>query len=248
MAQSDVGSIGGFVRDPSGSVIPKAKVDIKNEATGEEHVAATNESGYYTVTNLPPSLYTVTVEMAGFKKFESTHNKLDPNSALSLDAALTVGAATETVEVSATAAVLQTESAAVQDEVTGQQVNMQELNGRNPLYMAQLIPGMRSGSTMGDFNFAVGGGVPFNVYGTRSQDTLVTIDGAPAVRTRANGAIIGVANVDATEEVPHRVMTARRTMRRSMGAHAGGQIRMVSKSGTTDFHGSLYVNICAIPR
>jgi hypothetical protein len=71
------------------------------------------------------------------------------------------------VEVSAAAAVLQTESAAVADEVTGQQVSMQELNGRNPLYMAQLIPGMRSGSIMGDFNFAVGGGVPFNVNGTR---------------------------------------------------------------------------------
>jgi hypothetical protein len=65
------------------------------------------------------------------------------------------------VEVTATAAVLQTDSSAVQDEVTGRQVDLQELNGRNPLYMAQLIPGMRSGSTMGDFNFAVGGGVPF---------------------------------------------------------------------------------------
>jgi hypothetical protein len=236
MAQSDVGSIGGFVRDPSGSVVPKAKVVIKNEAMNEEHSTATNDSGYFTVTSLLPGLYTVTVEATGFKKFDTTHNKLDPNSVLSIDAALTVGAATETVEVSSTAAVLQTESAAVADEVTGQQVNMQELNGRNPLYMAQLIPGMRSGSTMGDFNFAVGGGVPFNVNGTRSQDTLVTIDGAPAVRTRANGAIIGVANVDATEEV--QVMTA--DYAPEYGRAAGGQIRMVSKSGSTDFHGSLY--------
>ena len=206
MAQSDVGSIGGFVRDPSGGVVPKAKVTVKNEATGEVHQVVTNESGYYTVTNLPPSLYTVSVEATGFKRFDSTHNKLDPNSAFALDATLTVGATTETVEVSATAQVLQTDSASVQDEVTGQQVDLQELNGRNPLYMAQLLPGMRSGSTMGDFNFAVGGGVPFNVNGTRSQDTEVTIDGAPAVRTRANGAIIGVANVDSTAEV--QVMTA----------------------------------------
>src|ERR1700733_8780691 len=112
MAQSDVGSIGGFVRDPSGSSIPKAKVVIKNEATSEEHAAVTNDSGYYTVTNLPPSFYSVTVEASGFKKFDSTHNKLDSNTALSLDASLTVGAATETVEVSAVAAVLQTEPAA----------------------------------------------------------------------------------------------------------------------------------------
>jgi len=236
MAQSDVGSIGGFVRDPSGGVVPKAKVVLKNEATGEEHTATTNDSGYYTVTNLPPSLYTMTAEAAGFKKFASTHNKLDPNSALALDAALTIGSATETVEVSATAQVLQTESAAVEDEVTGTQVNMQELNGRNPLYMAQLIPGMRSGSTMGDFNFAVGSGVPFNVNGARSWDTLVTVDGSPNVRTRANGATISVGDVDATEEV--QVLTA--DYAPEYGRAAGGQIRIVSKSGTTNFHGNLY--------
>ncbi len=117
-----------------------------------------------------------------------------------------MGAATEVVEVSATAAVLQTDSSAVQDEVSGQQVSMQELNGRNPIYIAQLIPGMISGSTMGDFNFSTGAGNPFYVNGARQQDTLVTIDGAPALRTRANGAVIGVANVDATEEV--QVLTA----------------------------------------
>lgn len=236
MAQSDVGTIGGFVRDPSSAVVPKAKVVIKNEGTGEERTATTNDSGYYTATNLPPGFYAVSVEATGFKKFESTHNKLDPNSALSLDAGLTVGSATETVEVSATAAVLQTDSSAVSDEVTGQQVNMQELNGRNPLYMAQLIPGMRSGSTMGDFNFAVGAGVPFNVNGARTPDTLVTVDGAPNVRTRANGATISVGDVDATEEV--QVLTA--DYAPEYGRAAGGQIRIISKSGTTNFHGSLY--------
>jgi len=236
MAQSDVGSIGGFVRDPSGGVVPKAKVVIKNEATGEEHAASTNESGYYNVTNLPPSQYQVTVEASGFKKFDSTHNRLEPSTALALDATLTVGAATETVEVSASAQVLQTDSAAVQDEVTGKQVSMQELNGRNPLYMAQLLPGVRGGATMGDFNFGVGAGVPFQINGARTWDTLVTMDGAPNVRTRANGATIAVGNVDSLDEI--QVLTA--DYAPEYGRASGGQIRMVSKSGTTDFHGSLY--------
>jgi hypothetical protein len=98
-AQSDYGSITGFVKDPSGAIVPKAKVIVKNEATGIEHPVTTGESGYYVAPNLPPGLYTVSAEAAGFKKFDSAHNKLDPNSTLSLDVALTVGNATETVEV-----------------------------------------------------------------------------------------------------------------------------------------------------
>ena len=108
IAQSDVGSISGFVKDPTGAVIPNAQVTIKSEATGETHTATTNESGYYNATNLLPGYYTVTVEAPGFKKYESSHNKLDPSSALSLDAPLAVGATSETVEVSATASPLQT--------------------------------------------------------------------------------------------------------------------------------------------
>ncbi len=235
-AQSDSGSIAGFAKDPSGAVVPKAKVVIRNEGTGEAHSVITNDSGYYTVANLPPSLYTITVEAVGFKRFSSTHNKLDANSALSVDAALAVGAATETVEVTAAANVLQTDSSAVMDEVTGKQIDLQELNGRDPLYMAQLIPGMRSGGTMGDFNFGVAPGNPFSVNGARSQDTSITIDGAPAMRTRANGAVIGAPNVDSTEEI--QVMTA--DYAAEYGRAAGGQIRLVSKSGTTDFHGGVY--------
>jgi hypothetical protein len=235
-AQSDYGSISGFAKDPSGAVVPKAKITITNEGTREERAASTNESGYYVVTNLAPSYYTVTAEASGFKKFVTEHNKLEPNSTLAVDATLSVGAATETVQVTATVEQLHTETGAVQNEVTGTQIQDQELNGRNPLYMAQFLPGMRSGSTLGDFNFAVGAGVPFQVNGARAQDTLVTFDGAPSVRTRANGAVIGVADVDAVQEI--QVMTADYSA--EYGRAAGGQLRVVSKSGTRDFHGTAY--------
>src|SRR5690349_24100860 len=87
-AQSDLGSISGFVKDPSGAVIPKAQVTVKNEATGTERKTSTNESGFYIVTNIPAGLYTIVAEAPGFKKFEATHNKLDPSAALGVDAAL----------------------------------------------------------------------------------------------------------------------------------------------------------------
>jgi hypothetical protein len=235
-AQTDTGSIGGFVKDPTGGVIPKAKVTLTNEGTGAVQTLTTDGAGYYVAPNLPPGNYTMSAEAAGFKRFESAHNRLAPNTTLSLDADLEVGNTTEAVEVTATAAVLQTDSAAVQSEIGGNVVNMQELNGRDPLFEAQLLPGMRGSATMGDFNFAEGVTQPFYVNGTRQQDTLVTLDGAPANRTRANGQIIGVPNVDAIEEI--QVLAS--DYAPEYGRASGGQIRVISKSGTKDFHGSLY--------
>jgi hypothetical protein len=236
LAQSDVGAITGFVRDPSGGVVPGAKVVLRSEATGEEHAVTTDASGHYTVPSLIPGLYTMTAEAPGFKQFVSKQNKLEANSTIELDGSLEVGQTTETVEVSATAQVLQTESGAVQAEVSGQQIQDQELNGRSPIYTAQFLPGIRSSGTLGDFNGVGLSGNPFAINGARSQDTLVTVDGAPAMRSRANGAVIGVGDVDATQEI--QVLTA--DYAAEYGRAAGGQIRMVTKSGTTDFHGSAY--------
>jgi hypothetical protein len=103
-AQNDVGSIVGFVTDSSGAAVPNAKVTIKNEGTGESRTVSTDGSGHYAVPNVPPTAYTMTAEATGFQKFESTHNVLASNSTISIDAVLTLGAATQTVEVTATAA------------------------------------------------------------------------------------------------------------------------------------------------
>ena len=117
-AQSDTASITGFVRDPSGGVIPNANVVITNEATGAERRAVTNESGYYIVSSLPAGFYTVTVEATGFKKYEKTRNKLDPNIASTVDASLQVGSASEVVNVVAEAVNIQSESATLGRVVT----------------------------------------------------------------------------------------------------------------------------------
>src|ERR1700691_2314616 len=235
-AQNDVGSIVGFVSDSSGAVVPGAKVTIKNEGTGESRTVSTDSSGHYAVPNLPPTSYTMTAEATGFQKFESTKNVLASNSTISIDAKLSLGAATQTVEVTATAELLQTQSPAVQSEISGQQIQKQELNGRNPIYMTQLLPGSVSTATLGDFNFSFNSGDSFNINGARTQDTLYTIDGAPAVRTRDDGEIIAGVKPDAVQEM--QVLTAAYSA--EYGGASGAQVRIVTKSGTTNFHGTAY--------
>jgi predicted heme/steroid binding protein len=232
-AQSDNGSISGFVRDPSSGSVPNAKVTVRNQ-TGLERQTTSSESGYYIITNIPPGFYSITVQAAGFKLYQTTNNKLDPSSALSVDVTLTVGAVTETVEVIASAAPLQTESASVQMLVTRQQIDALELNGRNPVGLAGLVPGARGGNAAG-ISFGLSQG-PANFNGSRNQENLITLDGAPATRTRANGTSIGAADVDSTQEV--QILTA--AYAPEYGRTSGAQIRILTRSGTKDFHGAAY--------
>src|SRR5882724_2131342 len=232
-AQSDLGRISGFVKDPSGASITGAKITARNQS-GVERQTTSNESGYYVITSVPPGFYTVTVEAIGFQRYQSLDNKLDPTGDLVVDASLTVGAATQTIEVSASTVQLQTESATVQKLITREQIDALELNGRNPILMANLVPGTRGGNLAGlSFNFSQG---PSNINGARTPESLITFDGAPAVRTRSNGTSIGAADVDSTQEI--QILTTDYSP--EFGRSSGGQIRVVSKTGTQKFHGAAY--------
>jgi hypothetical protein len=232
-AQSDLATISGFVKDPSGATVPGAKVLVHN-TIGLERQTTTNDNGYYSMTNMPPGLYTLRVEAPGFQRFESSDNKLDPSANLVIDATLTVGATNQTVQVSASAVLLQTESASVQELVTREQIDSLEINGRNPIFMANLVPGTRGGTLANlSFNFSQG---PSNINGARTPESLITYDGAPAVRTRSNGTSIGAADVDSTQEI--QILTA--DYAPEYGRSSGGQIRITSKSGSQTFHGAAY--------
>jgi predicted heme/steroid binding protein len=199
-----------------------------------ERQTATNESGYYVITSVPPGFYTVIVEAAGFQRYQASNNKLDPTGDLVVDASLTVGSTAQTIEVSASTVQLQTESATVQKLITREQIDALELNGRNPVLMANLVPGTRGGNLAGlSFNFSQG---PSNINGARTPESLITFDGAPAVRTRSNGTSIGAADVDSTQEI--QILTTDYSP--EFGRSSGGQIRIVSKTGTQKFHGAAY--------
>src|ERR1700731_3649590 len=232
-AQSDLGRISGFVKDPSGATIANAKVTVRNN-TGVERQTTTNDSGYYVVTNVPPGLYTMIAEAAGFQKYETTNNKLDPSADLVIDATLTVGSASQTVEVSASAVQLQTESAAVQKLITREQIDSLGVNGRNAFGLAALVPGARSGS-LANLTFAFSQG-PANFNGSRNPENLITYDGAPATRALSNGTSLGAADVDSTQEV--QILGSNYPA--EYGRTSGAQIRIVTKTGTQTFHGAAY--------
>ncbi len=235
-AQSDNGSIVGYVKDPTGAVIPKAKVTLKNEGTGVTKQTTSNDSGYYVANSIPSGFYTVSAEATGFKKVDVVHAKLDSDTTLNVDVALQVGAASETVEVSASAQALQTESAQTGKLITRGNIDGLEMNGRDPLFPRfSLCPVMRSGSTLGDFSFSLTSG-GYAANGARGPDTTITLDGAPAVRTRANGTSIGVADMDSTEEM--QVLTG--NFAAEYGRASGAQVRIVTKGGSQQFHGAAY--------
>lgn len=230
----DTSSISGTITDTSGALLPNAKITIQNEATRADRIITSNESGSFTLTNLASGNYSVRVEVTGFQTTTLNDVHLDPSIGRRIDISLKVGNTTTEVTVEAGANAVQTESASVGQLVTEAQVKSIQLNGRNPLYLSQLEPGVVRSNSMAAFAFALDNGI--NVNGARSQESLITLDGAPMVRTRSNGTSVGVADVDSTSQV--QILTT--SYPAEYGRTSGGQIRIVPKSGTADFHGSVF--------
>src|ERR1700730_3998027 len=136
LGQDVTGRVIGTVTDPSGSVIPKAKVTVTNVETGVSSEATTTEDGTYQVLLLPVGSYRVTAEAPGFRKAVTTPAKLDVDRSLKSDVKLEVGATTETVQVQAGASGVETVNATLSQVVTATQIRSAPLNGRNAMSLA----------------------------------------------------------------------------------------------------------------
>ena len=230
----DTSSLSGTIADSSGAVVAKANITLRNTATRSEVHATSNESGNFTITNMAPGVYTMHVEAAGFQTTELSDLHLDPNIGRRVDVAMRVGDTTTSITVEAGAMTVQTESGSVGQLITEEQVKSIQLNGRNPLYLAQMEPGVVRNNSMAALGFGLDN--PLNVNGARSQESMQTFDGAPMVRTRSNGTSTGVADVDSTSQI--QVLSSNYAA--EYGRTSGGLIRLVPKSGSSDFHGSAF--------
>ncbi|MEK6398447.1 MAG: carboxypeptidase regulatory-like domain-containing protein, partial [Terriglobus sp.] len=234
VGQSDSTSVSGSVTDATGALLPNAKVVLRNEATGAEQTINSNESGQYSIPNVRPGTYTVTVEVSGFQTFKTSGVQVDASIPKRVDASMKIGDAGTSIVVEASSNTVQTESAVLGQLVTQEQVKSIQLNGRNPLFLAQMEPGVVRNSPMSGFSFGLSNDL--NIGGSRNQESLITLDGAPMVRTRSNGTSVGTADVDATSQV--QVLTS--AYAAEYGRSSGGQVRIVPKSGTSQFHGTAY--------
>ena len=159
-AQNTSSSISGTVVDASGAVIPNASISVHNNATGQTLSATSDARGAYTITNIQPGSYTVTATATGFQPLTQNNAVVDANIGRQLDFTLKAGNNTTTVTVQADANALQTESAVVGQLVTTEQVKSIALNGRNPIYLSQLEPGVTRNAPLTSFNFTPDFGGP----------------------------------------------------------------------------------------
>jgi len=228
------GQISGFVRDAAGAAVSGATVVVTDTGTKQQRTAVTNAEGYYVVANIPAAIYDVSVEQSGFRKFIQTGVKLDAAAKATVDIALQVGNVSEAVTVEASTVQLQESTATVGRTIEGQQVTELGLNGRNPIRLGSLKAGVLGGSP-GSFTFTPTDG-GFNVNGSRGDQNSILLDGVQQERTRAAGSAIGVIDVDTLQEV--QILTS--NFAPEFGRANGSQFLFVTRSGTKEFHGSVY--------
>ena len=231
-AQFERSRVAGTVKDQQGGVMPGVTVTATNQATNQAEVTVTDEAGFYILNQLQPGQYTVSAELQGFKKSSRTGVQLDAAGSITMDLTLETGDLSEEVTVTAEAALLQTD-VALRKTVEAKDIEQLSFNGRNPIGVAGLKAGV-SGGSFNNYGFSNLGNGGFNINGSRSDENNITVDGATAIRTRSSGAIVGVQNVDALQEV--QVLTG--NYMPEYGRASGGQIRMVTKSGSNRFAGS----------
>jgi hypothetical protein len=251
-AQSPYAKVGGQITDPQGNVVPDVVIVLTNVNTGVSYTAQTNGSGIYGAPNLPPGVYRANISKDGFKSIVKGDFELHVQDEASINFQLQVGSVSETVTVEEGGLVINTTDASVGTVIDRNFVENLPMSGRTFQTLVYLTPGVAQNIGSGSAsNHATG---QFSVNGQRATSNYWTVDGVSANigitpwLTPGNGAggglgafnVVGGTNslvsVDALQEF--RIQTS--TYAPEFGRTTGGQISIVTRSGTNLFHGSVF--------
>lgn len=236
------GTISGTVHDSSGAVVPNATVTVTNTDRNQTvRTISTDANGFYTAPRLPIGHYIVSASAPGFQQQDVKNIDLHVGDTLNISPTLQVGNTSQTVTVNATAFQVNTENASNSTLISATQIAQLPLNTRNYEQLVQLQPGISYG---GGDQLYIGlsnpsgqtNTVSFSINGQRNSANNWTVDGADNMDRGSNLTLLVYPSVDAIAEF----RTFRNTYSAEFGRSASGQIDVITKSGTHDFHGSAY--------
>jgi len=215
-------SLNGVVTDAHGAVVPGASIKIQNDATSAQRASTSNAQGEYEVVQVPPGTYKVTAEKAGFR-IQTYDVVLQTNTPATLNIALEVGSVSQTVEVSASVEVVNTENASTGNPFTETQVKELPLQLRNVVALL----GVQAGVS-----------VQGNVLGARPDQNNVMLDGVDVNDNAGANGFVAVLPIPLDSVQEFRTTVG--GLDASQGRSAGGQVSIVTKSGSNTFHGTAY--------
>jgi hypothetical protein len=232
-------TVTGTITDSAGAAVQGARVIVTNQAMGTISSTTTNEVGRYTVLDLASGNYDVAIEKSGFQRCMGKSVALDPAQTLTFSCVLKPGSIDQTVEVAADSLQVETETAQVSTTLTAEQVQEVPVNGRNWSNLLGLVPGVVGGSEFNSFN--AGFGKIFSTQGTHvnglaDTDNNILVEGVTSQRTRGNAVQVAPPTIDAISEIS--IVTTGYMPEFSRAG--GGQIAVQLRSGTPEYHGSLY--------
>ncbi len=232
LSQSFTAAVRGVVTDASGAVIPGAKVIVTEADRNVQHPTTADAAGRYVITALPPGNYTLMVEATGFKKHSRSVFPLAVQQQATIDVALEVGAITSTVEVDATAPLLNSTISNLGQVIENRYMISLPNIGRNPLNLIYLTPGVvGSAGRRGDTN------TNFVANGARNSTSDVLVDGVTVTTVEQNSGITDLKytpSVDAVQEFKMQT----NFFSAEYGQTGGAVVNMVTKSGSNEFHGT----------
>ena len=236
-AQVLFGSVSGTITDQSGAGVPKAHVTLINKATSVQKEGDTDESGHYTITDVPPGNYDLKITASGFKPLTQTNLTVTANTVTNGDAKLQVGAISEQVTVEASTVTLQTEKTDVHTELTSEAILDMPLNQyRNFQTLINLVPG----ATPGVFQNAIADtperALSTNINGTNRNNNNTRVDGAADVFVWLPHHAVYVPPAETIQEV--NIST--NNFDPEQGMTGGAAITVITKSGTNQYHGVLF--------